>query len=108
MTQDVTTEVQPPQTVDANNEEVPFEATALFMIASHLDKLVSEVEMPEWLAATLTKLSRFAGKSGVKADKKEVLQITIKDVQEVRQDLLGEISINFKALEVKLNMLANN
>ena len=110
-TQDANSEAQPPQSSCANDDdddEVPFEATALLVIAGHLDKLISEVEMPEQLAKSLAKLSRYAGKKGIKAGKKEVLQITTEDVREVRQDLLGEISANFKTLEAKIDSLANN
>ena len=85
-----------------------FEATALFIISQQLEKLINEYEMPEEMGKTLAKLSRFASKSGIKAGKKEILQISVEDVRVLRQDLVGEISASFEAMETKLANLASN
>ena len=64
--------------------------------------------MPEEFKKTLAKLSKFASKSGIKAGKKEILQISVEDVRVLRQDLVGEISANFETLEAKLDDLASS
>ena len=99
-TQNASDDEDPPQSV--------FEATALFMIADRLDKLIAEYEMPERLGKTLAKISKFASKNGIKAGKKEMIQVSVEDIRELCQDVFGEIFTNFKDLEEKMVKIVSN
>ena len=77
-------QAQPTQNV--SNDKDPqsvFKATTLFIIADRLDKLIAEYEMPEKLGKTLAKISKFASKNGIKAGKKELIQVSIEDIREL-------------------------
>lgn len=102
------TQAQPAHLSDIDEDQPMFEATALFIISQRLKKLVDEYELPDELERILLKLSRFAGKNGIKAGKKEILQVCVEDVRELRQDLVDEISTNYKTLEAKLADLASS
>jgi hypothetical protein len=64
--------------------------------------------MPEHIKGKLSNLSRYASKAGVKEGKKEIVQISIEDVRDMRKKFLADLSGNYAALEGKIASIAAN
>jgi len=109
--------VKPAQkaTVEANpsaqEEDIPSldsEATALFIITDALDKLMCRHQLLENIKAKLRNLSRYASKMGVKEGKKEIVQILMENVRDIRKDLMADLSGTYIALENKISSVMAN
>lgn len=83
------------------------EATALFKISEALEETLAKFQMPDNLKEELSKIKRFASKAGVREGKKDIFQITIEDVRDLRKDLLADLSASYNTLNDKLSSIAN-
>lgn len=97
-----------PSAQEVEEEDTPStdsEATALFIIAEALDKLLSRNSLPDHISTKLRNLSRYASKAGVKECKKEIVQISMEHVRDMRKDFMADLSSNYATLEDKLSSL---
>ncbi len=84
------------------------EATALFHVAEVLSKILEKYQMPAQLREVLTNINKYTNKAGVREGKRDIFQITIEDVRDLRKDLLVDLSTRDDALNDKLSSIAKN
>jgi hypothetical protein len=96
-----------PNPLEEDEANSSSESSFLHTIAEALDKAISEHQMSEQLKELFSKIRRYANKAMVKQGKKDILQITIEDIRDVRKDLLTDISGIYSTLDNKIEYLAD-
>ena len=81
------------------------ESATLHTIAIALDKTMGRHQMSDQLKMALSNIWTYANKALVKQGKKDLIQITVEDVREIRKDLIADISGIYSTLENKIGNL---
>lgn len=82
-------------------------ASAIERIVNALEKFLEEYKMPDEAREELSRIARITDKMRVREGKKDIIQVTLGDIRDLRRDLLTDISTSYTILENKMNSLAD-